>query len=414
VARQNTAALAKDLGREPQPWEVYLAHQQGIEGATALLHADPNAGAAGVLGGSTDKLMANGIPADATAGQALGYIKNYVDKHAQMYEPNGVPTAHNIAQNYEQHIAQLAEQARIDNPGDPTAPERYQRNYAQQAAQQLHSQQMTHQANRRVLDNSLTGPNPVMSWKDFMADPARVDAYQAIFKNDKSVYDRVNKAITTNALIACDPPATEQTQQLYNQLSGMSSADREGFAQMDLNPYYGAMPASQYYDLVKTQQKIQDKDAAEAEKHVKLTSALTSIKSLIKQAGVTPDSPYYRMDSDSGLPGGQKQYNDFVSMFGNAIDTWQQNNQGKIPTATDIRGIAQDILFPPRPRIPANQTMRDGKSVGANTGKQPAGQPEIPSEASAKYEAILKAENYPITPANLKALYEQDQEAVAK
>ena len=39
-----------------------------------LLHADPNASAAGVLGGSTDKLTLNGMPADATAGQALGDI----------------------------------------------------------------------------------------------------------------------------------------------------------------------------------------------------------------------------------------------------------------------------------------------------------------------------------------------------
>ena len=54
--KAKSAALAKDLGRQPQPWEVYLAHQQGIDGATALLHADPNASAAGVLGGSTDKL----------------------------------------------------------------------------------------------------------------------------------------------------------------------------------------------------------------------------------------------------------------------------------------------------------------------------------------------------------------------
>ncbi len=42
LTRQNSVALAKDLGRQPQPWEVYLAHQQGPGGAeAALLHADP-------------------------------------------------------------------------------------------------------------------------------------------------------------------------------------------------------------------------------------------------------------------------------------------------------------------------------------------------------------------------------------
>lgn len=112
LAKENRQALAKDLGRQPQPWEVYLAHQQGIEGATALLHADPNASAAGVLGGSANKLTLNGIPADATASQALNIIRNYVDKHAQMDTPEGNPSAQNTAQNYEQHMNQLATRRR--------------------------------------------------------------------------------------------------------------------------------------------------------------------------------------------------------------------------------------------------------------------------------------------------------------
>lgn len=185
---------------------------------------------------------------------------------------------------------------------------------------------------------------------------------------------------------------------------------------MDLNPYYGGMPTTQYYDLVKTQQKIQDKDAAEAEKHIELTSAIATIKPLLKQARGTPDSPYFRMDTDSGFPAGQKLYNHFVGTFGNAIDTWQQNNQGKVPTDMDVRGIAQDILFPPRLHIPAEQVIRDAKDA-TNTGKKPAAAAQeqaIPPETSAKYEAVLKAENYPITAANIKALYDQDQKAVAK
>lgn len=84
--------------------------------------------------------------------------------------------------------------------------------------------------------------------------------------------------------------------------------------------------------------------------------------------------------------------------------------RGKIPTDMDVRGIAQDILFPPRTHIPAEQVIRDAKDA-TNTGNQ---EQAIPLEASARYEAVLKAENYPVTPANLKALYDQDQKAVAK
>lgn len=39
LIKQNTDALAQTLGREPEPWEIYLAHQQGPSGAAALLRA---------------------------------------------------------------------------------------------------------------------------------------------------------------------------------------------------------------------------------------------------------------------------------------------------------------------------------------------------------------------------------------
>ena len=92
LTRQNNAALAKDLGRQPQPWEVYLAHQQGIDGATALLHAVPSANAGDVVG-NPKAITGNGGTTEMTAGQFINYIKGYVDKHSMMYAPNGTPTA---------------------------------------------------------------------------------------------------------------------------------------------------------------------------------------------------------------------------------------------------------------------------------------------------------------------------------
>jgi hypothetical protein len=107
LTRQNSAALTKNLGRQPQPWEVYLAHQQGISGTTALLHADPDANAAEVVGNPKAITLNGGTP-DMSAGQFINYMKSYVDKHSMMYAPNGTPSAQNIAQNYDQHMAQLA------------------------------------------------------------------------------------------------------------------------------------------------------------------------------------------------------------------------------------------------------------------------------------------------------------------
>ncbi|MGA3115845.1 MAG: hypothetical protein ABSF90_15595 [Syntrophobacteraceae bacterium] len=163
LEKQNTQALAKDLGREPQPWEVYLARQQGVGGATALINVDPNASAASVLGGSTDKLTLNGIPADAMAGQALSIIRGYVDKHAQMYEANGVPTAQNIADNYETQLQGVIDQAQRDFPGDFRMQQLYVSHYQQQAGLALHAQQMSDRANSAVILNPMTGPNPVSS-----------------------------------------------------------------------------------------------------------------------------------------------------------------------------------------------------------------------------------------------------------
>jgi hypothetical protein len=83
LTKQNSAALTKDLGWQPQPWEVYLAHQQGLRGATALIHADPNANAAEVVG-NPEAISLNGGTPDMSAGQFINTIKGYVDRHSTM------------------------------------------------------------------------------------------------------------------------------------------------------------------------------------------------------------------------------------------------------------------------------------------------------------------------------------------
>lgn len=49
LAKANNAMLAEALGSDPEPWQTYLAHQQGAAGAEALLTAEPNALAIDVL-----------------------------------------------------------------------------------------------------------------------------------------------------------------------------------------------------------------------------------------------------------------------------------------------------------------------------------------------------------------------------
>lgn len=69
LARDNAAALRRVLGRDPTAAELYLAHQQGGGGASALL-ANPNARAADIVGAEAVRL--NGGRADMTAGEFAG------------------------------------------------------------------------------------------------------------------------------------------------------------------------------------------------------------------------------------------------------------------------------------------------------------------------------------------------------
>lgn len=79
LMRQNRAALTRALGREPAPWELYLAHQQGAGGARSLLR-DPERPAFDALraaGVSERKarrtINDNGGDLSMTAGEFAGH-----------------------------------------------------------------------------------------------------------------------------------------------------------------------------------------------------------------------------------------------------------------------------------------------------------------------------------------------------
>jgi hypothetical protein len=86
--QDNANALRTKLGREPAPWEVYLAHQQGRAGAPALLN-NPNRPAVEVLQAfykdpktARDAITLNAGRAGMTAGEFANLWK-------QRYEGGG-------------------------------------------------------------------------------------------------------------------------------------------------------------------------------------------------------------------------------------------------------------------------------------------------------------------------------------
>ena len=402
LTKQNSAALTKDLGRRPQPWEIYLAHQQGLTGATALIHSDPNANACEVIG-NPEAITLNGGTPDMSAGQFLNYIKDYTDKHSMMYTPNGTPTARNLSDNYDQHLKLLADQAQGDFPGDPAAVDRYQIHYGQQAGSAIQAEKITNRANWNIVNNAMIGPRAFQSKAEFLADPATKAAYDAIYAKDRSVADMVDNVYYKKNLGLWNPPATPQTDQFYDNLNGMQYTDRDSFANLNLMQYYGGMPVSQLDQLMCDQNKIRNHDETQAAKLANLNSSITAVKDLTSLAAASAESPFYKMDDSSPFPPDQQKWNGFVSKFAQVFDDWQHNNSGKVPTDMQKREIAQTILFPspPSPPAPVAPSFHGGA---------------LPPEISSKYEAIIKSEpgGYPATPANIKALYDQDQAREAK
>lgn len=95
MAAGNARSLGRALGRAPTAGELYLAHQQGLGGATALLR-NPNLPASQVLsqfyGGNAANVIAqNGGNPNMTAGQFAGMWVNKGNAVAQRIPPGEMP-----------------------------------------------------------------------------------------------------------------------------------------------------------------------------------------------------------------------------------------------------------------------------------------------------------------------------------
>jgi hypothetical protein len=89
ITQQNEAAFKNAFQRAPTPAELSVMHQQGATGGMGLLRAAataPNASAAAIVGDPA-KLTRNGVPANATAQQAVQAIQGFYAKGAQGAAP---------------------------------------------------------------------------------------------------------------------------------------------------------------------------------------------------------------------------------------------------------------------------------------------------------------------------------------
>lgn len=99
ITATNTRALTRTLGREPTAGELYLAHQQGLAGARAILgHPEETAVEAlsRAYGGSTARATAairqNGGDPNAPASQFASMWTARIDQAAGLLPPSNVPS----------------------------------------------------------------------------------------------------------------------------------------------------------------------------------------------------------------------------------------------------------------------------------------------------------------------------------
>lgn len=79
-------ALAAALGRTPEPWEVYLGHQQGVAGATQII-SQPNTAAGQLVGNAAIK--GNGGDPGAPASDFAARIRNNFNRRYAAYQGYG-------------------------------------------------------------------------------------------------------------------------------------------------------------------------------------------------------------------------------------------------------------------------------------------------------------------------------------
>lgn len=130
LTQRNGQAFQQKFNRAPSPGELALMHQQGAAGGMALLSANPNSPAVDALraigvANPAAHLAQNGIPENATAGQAVQAIQNFYTKSArppaQPQRPGAAPAQSRNPMALQDALPEDVPEA-PEMPVRPTAP----------------------------------------------------------------------------------------------------------------------------------------------------------------------------------------------------------------------------------------------------------------------------------------------------
>lgn len=176
----NKRVLAQNLGREPTPAELYLAHQQGATGTMRLL-SNPDAPVESVIGPDAARL--NGARPGMTAGQ-------FAQMWMQRYDGNGSAAA--IPANAQPTQATLPQAAPQAQPGSMT-PRAV--SLLRQMADPRHSE-ATRSAIKAALDHELKASELTGDQREYLMSVG--EGYRGTFTDWKTGMKQAGATAITN------------------------------------------------------------------------------------------------------------------------------------------------------------------------------------------------------------------------
>jgi uncharacterized protein YjaG (DUF416 family) len=173
-----------------------------------------------------------------------------------------------------------------------------------------------------------------------------------------------------------------QVEQTGNMLEQQAIQRQQLANETNLDDVYTNQFSPAGCDVYQEYMKLEGKDVEarfpEFQQHI------SNLRMQTSSAAFSTVSPFYKFDLTTPVPPEQQKWNVFVSRFAQALDDWQQNNSGKIPTDMQKREIAKGILFPnglpgqQQASVEAGPTSLDHREVRDYDGTQAAEQKEKP------------------------------------
>jgi hypothetical protein len=347
----DTAGAA--VGGKAEDWQGYLVHQQGQAGGPALLKADPAANVVDALTpayrGDRAKaeaaITANGGNANGTVGDFLGMVQaKYAKAEGTVSVPSGQAQSTDIRDNAASLLAQARATPDPFGGDDPQWHDMLESHVKARIGEIEYGQAQADRGAQQTLLSAAIGI-PANGAAGNVTKPTDLGTllkdptFSAAWSTAKpQTQQSILQVLEHNARME-EPPLTQDAMSRYYGLLGERGRDPDAFLGENLaDPeLVKLLPSHLLFGLMQEQKSAEMKNAAEAQKGIKLQQSLSVVKPDLLAAGIAIPT-----DKDKGNDRA-KTYDQFVGRFSEALNNWQAVNK-KPPQDSDVRGVAQSLL----------------------------------------------------------------------